>query len=306
MRRLLPLGLVLALVPAAGAATVRTVVAPAPVTALASDTLRIAYATGFSARDCNRVFVWNLVSRNVTKLGRKTHCEQTSTGNAVDSLAIAGSRVLWVHYAGGNIRDWSLWTATTSRPTARLLRRVSRDAEDAAPILVGPGDNSRLGDILPYAVGREVVALRVSGSRRFAWTAPARVVALAALGGELAVATEGGRVTLLDIAGHVVRAETFSSEIKTVRLTGHDVLVHYGRTIELMESGRSWRLPLNARLEDARDDSAYYVAGGALHELRLVTVVPRDRVVGTGSHVQVEGLVLSTSSGRRVTMREPS
>ena len=71
MRRLFVLALALALVPAAWAATVRTVTAPAPVTALAFDGERIAYATGFSAGDCNRVYVWNLATRGVSKLGRQ-------------------------------------------------------------------------------------------------------------------------------------------------------------------------------------------------------------------------------------------
>ena len=90
----------------------RSVAAPAPVRALEHDASRVAYAVGRSARDCNRVYVWDLATRGVSKLGRKTHCEQTSTGNEIAAVSIAGRRVLWVHYAGGNIRDWSLWTAT--------------------------------------------------------------------------------------------------------------------------------------------------------------------------------------------------
>ena len=70
--------------------------------------------------------------------------------------------------------------------------------------MIGQGDSSTLGDLLPYAVDRTVVALRVDGSRRFAWTAPARVIALSALNGELAVATEGATVTILDAGGRVL------------------------------------------------------------------------------------------------------
>src|SRR5687768_11535591 len=95
---------------AAGAASVRSVSAPAPVQAIAFDGPRVAYAAGRTARDCNRVYVWNLTTRAVSRLERKTHCEQTSTGNGVAALSIAGTRVLWLAYAGGNFRDWSLWT----------------------------------------------------------------------------------------------------------------------------------------------------------------------------------------------------
>ena len=102
---------------------------PARVTALELDSSFIAYAVGRSAHDCNRVFVWNLASRGVTKLGRKTNCEQTSTGNSIAAVSVAGKRVLWVHYAGGNIREWSLWTATTTKPSPLRLRFVSRDVD---------------------------------------------------------------------------------------------------------------------------------------------------------------------------------
>ena len=205
MKRLLALAALLVLAPAGGAASVRAVTAPARVLALELDGSFIAYAVGRSAQDCNRVFVWNLASRGVTKLGRKTNCEQTSTGNSIAAVSVAGKRVLWVHFAGGNIREWSLWTATTTKPSPLRLRFVSRDVDAPAPIVIGQGDSSTRGDLLPYAVDRAVVALRVDGSRRFAWTAPARVIALSALNGELAVATEGATVTILDAGGRVLR-----------------------------------------------------------------------------------------------------
>jgi hypothetical protein len=302
MRRLLVLGLLLAVVPAASGASVRSVTAPAPVTALAADGLRVAYATGFSARDCNRVYVWDLAARGIRRLGRRTHCEQTSTGNAIAGLSIAGSRVLWVHYAGGNLRDWTLWTATTLNPTPRKLRERTTEADADAPIVVGPGDSSRAGDILPYAVEREVIALRANGSRRFAWTAPARVTALAALGGELAVATEGGRVTVLDGAGRELRRVSFPADVAAIRLTGSAVLAQYGRTLQ--RGGDTWALPPGARLEDAGPTSALYVAGGTVRELLLAAGEHAERSRGAGTHVQVEGSALSISSGRRVTLRD--
>ena len=155
MKRMLLLAALILLVPAASAAPIRSVTTPAPVLDLAFDGSRVAYAVGRSSGDCNRVYVWNLVTRGVSRLGRKTHCEQTSTGNSIASLAIAGTRVLWLHYAGGNSRDWSLWTATTTRPSPIRLRLVTREADAAAPIVIGDGNSGRLGDLLPYAVDRD-------------------------------------------------------------------------------------------------------------------------------------------------------
>ncbi|MBA3432517.1 MAG: hypothetical protein H0U08_00315, partial [Actinobacteria bacterium] len=83
MRRFFVLCAVLTAVPVAGAASVRSVTAPAAVQALAFDGPRVAYAAGRTASDCNRVYVWNLTTRAVTRLGRKAHCVQTSTGNGI-------------------------------------------------------------------------------------------------------------------------------------------------------------------------------------------------------------------------------
>lgn len=298
--------LALLLLPAALAAPTRTVTAPAPVMALAFDAGRVAYASGPSASDCNRVQVWNLATRGVTLFPRPTSCVETSTGNGISGLAIAGNRVLWAHFIGGNLRDWTLWTATTTKTKPFRLRSVTRDADDPAPLVVGDGDSGRLGDILPYAVDREVIALRTNGARRFAWTAPARVVALSASSGELAVASAGGVVTVLDAGGKMLRSETYASEVDALELTGNGLLVQRGRTLELRGAGgpRTWMLPARARLQDAQGNRAFYVTGGQIRELRL-DAVNRQRQLGLGSHVQAESTRLAISNGRRVLLRQP-
>ena len=298
--------LALLLVPATFAAATRTVTAPAPVTALAFDAGRLAYASGHSASDCTRVQVWNLATRGVTLFPRPTSCVETSTGSGISGLAIAGNRVLWTHYIGGNFRDWTLWTATTTKTKPLRLRFVTREAEDPAPIVVGDGDSGTPGGILPYAVDREVIAVRTNGARRFAWTAPARVTALSARDGELAVASAGGVVTVLDAGGSVLRTETFASEVQAVELTGEALVVQRARALELRGAGgpHLWPLAARAQLEDADATFAYYVLGGQIRQLRL-TADRLERQVGIGSHVQVEGSRLATSTGTRVTLRQP-
>ena len=287
---------------AAGAAGPRTVTAPAPVIALAFDGSRVAYATGRGAGDCNRVRIWNLSTRGVTALGRRTHCKQTSTGNAIAALAIAGTRALWLHYVGGNTREWSLWTATASRPAPVRLRLVSRDADAAPPIVLGPGDGSRFGSLLPYAVDRTVVALRANGSRAFAWTAPGRVVALAAGDGEVAVASAGGVVTVLDGGGRVLSTERFGAEIDVVRLTGNALAVQHGRTLEL-RGGRTalYSLVGGARLADAEGDRAVLVGGGKVRSFDLDS--GSGGVVASGTLADLDGGRLASASGRIVGVR---
>jgi hypothetical protein len=302
-RPLLALVAVLAVTGTVGASTgARSVTAPAAVTTLAFDGSRVAYSSGFAAGDCNRVRVWNLSTSGVTKLGRSTHCEQTSTGNGIAGLALAGTRAVWLHYVGGNFRDWSLFTASTSAPKPRLLRRITLDVEEPSPIVLGNGSGSRLGDMLPYAVDRTVVVLRANGARRFTWTAPARVTALSAAAGELAVASAGGTVTVLDATGRVLRDETYDGEISAVRITGSGIVAQHGRTVELRGAGgpRIIDLPARAILQDAAGERVYYVLRGAVHSRSVTTGV--DRTLGAGTLVQAEGARVAIASGRRVTV----
>ena len=276
--------------------------APAPVLALAFDGSRVAYASGRAAGDCNRVRIWNLATRGVTALGRRTHCEQTSTGNAIAGLSLAGTRALWLHSVGGNTREWSLWTATTSRPAPVRLRLVTRDADAAPPIVLGPGDGSRLGSILPYAVGRAVVALRENGSRAFAWTAPGRVVALAAGDGEVAVASAGGVLTVLDGGGRVLSTERYGAEIDVVRLTGDTLAVQHGRTLELRGSRTVlYSLVGGVRLADAEGSRAVLVGGGKVRSFDLGS--GSGGVVASGTLADLESGRLASASGRIVGVR---
>jgi len=293
----------LAVVPGGSATTVRSVTTPGPVVALAMDGRRVAYADGRSARDCDRVRVWNLQTRGVTTFRRPTSCVQTSTGTGIASLALAGDRVLWLHFGGGNIREWRLFTASVRSRAPRLLRFVAADVDAAPPIVVGGGETSRFGNFLPYAVGRDVVVLDPNGSRRFAWRAPARVTALSALFGRLAVASEGGLVTILDASGRPVGTERFAGEIRAVRVSGGGVLVQIGRTLELRRPGLSRRyvLPARALLADAIGDRALYAAGDEIRQLSLLTAA--DRSVRPGSLAQAALASMAIADGRRVIVQ---
>lgn len=269
--------------------------APAPVTVVAADGSRVAFASG-----CGDVRIWRPPARSASRL-LSPRCEETSTGSAVAALALAGTRALWLSYAGGNIREWSLWTATTTRPRARRLRFVAQNVDAAAPIVVGDGDASRFGDLLPYAAGRTVIALRADGSRRFVWTAPARVVALSALGGELAVAQQGGAVTVLDASGRVIGRQSFAGEIDAVRITGNALLVQRGRTLELRsgQSAKLFSLVRGVRLADAEGDRALLVGGGVVRLLDLAS--GRGRVLARASLATLEGSTAAVASSRRVS-----
>jgi outer membrane protein assembly factor BamB len=244
------------------------------------------------------VYVWNLATRGVTKLGRKTHCEQTSTGNAIAALSIAGTRVLWVHYAGGNIREWSLWTATWKRPQPRLIRFVARDVDLPPPIVLGPGDLTRLA----YAVDRTVIALDANGARRFTWTAPARVSALAVFGGGTWVALDGGALYELNERGRPLEFPPLDGNASAIVVDGLGSFAQVGRLIEARIGGttETYAIPAGGRLVDAAASRALWVAAGrvGVHDFSS----GRDlSVVGTAAAIEDRSLLVG--SGRRITIR---
>jgi hypothetical protein len=283
------------------ASAVAAITAPAPVQALALDTPLLAYASGRTARDCDRVRIWNRASRRTTTFGRTTSCERTSTGSGIAALSIAGNRVLWLHYAGGNIREWSLFTATTTALRPRRLRFVARDVDAPAPIVLGEGDTTRYGDLLPYAVDREVVVLHPNGSRALAWSAPSRVTALGANWGGVAVAVEDGRVFVLE-RGTVETSWTGSPAATAVFLTGNGVATQRGRTIELRtgDALHRWAVPADARLRDGEGLRVVYTSGGRAW-LRTAGSDPA-RNLGSATDLQLEYSTLAIASGRSIRL----
>jgi hypothetical protein len=175
----------------------------APVVAVASDGPYIAAAEGKSGTDCDRVSLWWINTKHqtrVVRLGRATKCE---AGSKITALSVARTRALWLHRTGGARPTWSAWTATTTRRTPRLLARAT-GTTGIPPIVIGPGNYDRRqgygdGDVLPYAVGRNVVVLRADGATQYRWTAPSRVTALGSNPGLLLVAVADGRIFVLTI-----------------------------------------------------------------------------------------------------------
>jgi hypothetical protein len=284
------------LVPAAAAGS--RIVAPGPVSALAFDGARVAFASGRSPGDCDRVRIWSPRTGAVVRVGRSTPCVTTSTGTGIAALSLAGSRVLWLHYTGGNIREWSLFTATVGAPRPRRLAFAARDVDAPAPIVVGEGD-SRAGGLLPYAVDREVIALRADGTRMFSWAAPARVTALGARGQVLAVGLADGSIVVHDLA-HGTSSELLESGPPTaVFVTGAGVAAQIGRTAVF--SGRatySATLPRGAVVRDADGLRALYTASGRVEEIDFASGTTRD--LGAGGLAQLEGAHVATAGGRVV------
>jgi hypothetical protein len=262
---------------------------------------QLAYVVDRSGSDCDRVRIWSRASRRSVRMGRSTPCDETSTGRGISSLSLAGNRVLWLHFAGGNIREWSLFTATTAAPRPRRLRSLARDVDADAPIVLGEGEWTRDSALLPYAVEREVIVLHSSGARAFRWEAPARVTALGAKDGGLAVALDDGRIVVLSLLLKGPESSWAGSPAAdAVFLTGSGVAAQRGRTVEMRTGSetRRWLLPPDGHLSDADGYRAVYVSRGRVKLLHLDSGRTRD--LGPGSNAELEYSTVAIAAGRHV------
>ena len=81
---------------------------------------------------------------------------------ASPAVAMSANRSVWIQYAGGNDRDWQLFTATRTLTKPRQLAFVEQDVELPSPIVVGQGTL----DAVPYAVKQTVTYLGDNGRAR--------------------------------------------------------------------------------------------------------------------------------------------
>jgi hypothetical protein len=261
-------------------------VASQPITAVGLSGARIAYATA----DC-RVHLWDRAKKQVTHFAAGPACEKTSTGTAVAAVSVAGTRVVFLHYTGGNIREWSLWTATPSAPKPRRLAFATSEPDAAPPLVLGPGHDG----VVPWAHGTTVTVVRSNGSRARRWTAPSPVTALTESAGGVSVATESGNVYGVDTSS----TTTFPAAPTAIAATGGAFVVQYGRTLESRGARpRTFTLARTIRLVGATGGRAVVVGGGAVRTIDLTTGA--GALVGRATLAAVDGTTVVTANGKQL------
>src|SRR5437868_6404712 len=85
---------------------------------LAADGGRVAILLRTKTGNCSRdrVAVWAPSSRTFVPIGASACTSSTSTGAGLFGVALAGMRVAYVQYAGGNTRELQLRLATLTQP----------------------------------------------------------------------------------------------------------------------------------------------------------------------------------------------
>ena len=240
MKRLLVLWAVLAVIPAAAAATARDRTVVGPVSAVGIAGTEVSYADEFRLR-CHEVRRWNVATRGDVRIA--SHCfVSTSTGSGIAAVSVAGGRELWLTYIGGNIREWSLWT---KRGTARAKRIEFKaaDVDGPAPIVLGRAWD----DSLPYAVGSKIVVLSPNGSRKFSLDAPEAVSTLSAHSRGYAAVLADGSVLAISPTGRILAQTPFDpGDAQSALLAAPGLIVETRDGLEIHRGTTVARIPLPA------------------------------------------------------------
>jgi hypothetical protein len=213
----------------------RTVVTSTPVSDLSADGARAAFVTE-SPIDCDHPAVWTPATKAIARFDFPHLCLPTSTGSGIYDLELAGSRVAWVDYGGGNTWEFALRTATLRDRHPRRLSYESADAGEYwrfqvrghADVLVF-NDRERLARV---GGGRESCqengfqAVSICTTiRRDVHAAPIESVS-----GQLIAIREPDAVAVVDLRGDVVHVFPFAAS--SARLDGDHLIVVRGTGLE--------------------------------------------------------------------------
>jgi hypothetical protein len=257
----------------------RTRVEGAPIVALSVTGRSVTYAVADNAKntDCAHTYVWHTAGGAMGKwrFGKPTNepCgEGTSTGDGISAVAMSAERSLWIQYAGGNLRDWQLYTATRTRTKPRQLAFVEQDVELPSPIVVGQGTALAV----PYAVKQNITYLGDNGAAVFKWTAPASVRLLASGygpgGAQVAAVLDNGTLDLLSRTGQVVQTYAYApGEVSALFLGPAGVVAQKGSSVEIRKGAKTTTvaLPPKAAMIGFGQGRIFYSLAGAIHALEV-------------------------------------
>ncbi len=272
----------------------RTLSRPGPVVSLGLTRASLAFAVGRTARDCDHVELWNPDTRTLVRFGPRRRCGDLPVLAGIGSIGVATSRVVWVSYAGGNLTDWQLWTATRTKRTPRRIAFVERDTSEPAPIVVGQGTPAAV----PYAIDNQVTLLRDDGSAAFRWTAPAPVRAVTSgagpYGWTVAALLATGEVVVLDAGGREVQRLAFPpGTVRFVGLAAAGLLVQTaGAKVEVHRGAatQTLQLPANALVLDAAGSRLLYRVGQSFSLRDLASGADTPLLRGSAKHPVIAAL----------------
>ena len=244
----------------------------------------------------------------VATLGPVSGLKRLPCAGPYVALAVSGGRVAWIsHFVMGRDSSSALFLASAGRHFSRIADAFDPDILPAdRAVLENPvGDSSLLVYNRSYAVGNSRVMheqlWRIDGAHPVLIRSGPDASAVAAVdSGRIATLQDNGIVTLLTSSGVRIRSFKLGSDVDGVRVDGPRLVVLRGRDIAVLDaaSGRlQHRRRVSAgpfdsvRLEDTDAGIAVYVAGLAVHLLRMADgrdVVLRLNDEGSEADAQLE------------------
>jgi WD40-like Beta Propeller Repeat len=285
----------------------RTLWTRTPVSDLSADGSRAAFVTA-SPIDCDHAAVWTPAAKTIARFDFRHLCLPTSTGSGIYDLELAGSRVAWVHYGGGNTWEFELLSATL---TDRKPVRLSYESDDAGqywPYQVrGDGDVLVFNDgkrLVQVGGGRDLCQEKGRGPRICATIRrDSHAAPIEAVSGRLIAIREAREVVVVDVQGEVVRS--FPLTASTARLDGEHLVVTRGNALERysVETGdlqASQPNPSGYKLMDVDGGIAVLRRAGAIRLVRLsdgrsFTIERRGPMFGD---LETSGLYYSYAVGK--------
>ncbi len=282
--------------------TDRTVTSPGTVQAIARSGYSVAFLSGPYKGHCgSQVALWDLVSGGVRKLGKHPDliCEQgPSTGSGISDIAVAGNRALWLAYTGGNLRDWQLFTATSTKPAERQLAFHEVDVDAPPPIVLGVASDR----VMPYSIGPTVNVLKANGAKAYTWQAPGKVTNTTSYGAQVAAFVAGGKCYVLSPAGAVQQVYSFApGSVQEFALAGAGLVTQLAKGKVEIRKGASVKtltLPAGAQMVDFAEGILLYKLHNQIRAVRVAT--GKDAFLRYGTFATLEHNGLSYSAGKKV------
>lgn len=245
----------------------RVLVARGNVTALDLTGRTVVVATGVSPKPC-AVLLWRTWKQSAIRVAPGVDCTiETSTGVGIAAVSAAADRVVWLAYAGGNTREWSLFTATPSARRPLRLRFSARSVDGPPPIVLGPGT----AEGIPYGVNRELVYLANDGTRLFrvVTAEPVRLVASGRgpNGIRVVAYTSAGSIVALTASGVAGADDIVVKEpVRSLRLFRAGIAYQVGDLVHIARAGGETLvdLPVGATMVDAAGAHILYQRAGGL------------------------------------------
>lgn len=252
----------------------------APILGVAASGTFVAAALDQGKTECFHAELWNAASSKATHLGKKVACQAPG---GIRGPSVIANRAVWATNVGGNLRDWTVWTATTTSPVPKALATVQgADASGADPVTLG-----RAGaGIVTYAVGTKITALRANGSTAWVQNAPAPVRVLASgdtpgkPGVTIAINADQSAL-VVDAAGNIVTNGGATAVIDECLQKGGIV----GQTVgAIFNTGTNpptqFPVPKTAKLLDCAAGIVIYRVGSTIKGIRLATGKTATLVTG--------------------------